>query len=63
MNPVNEMIFNPQGREIARIYPDGTWWMAPDITLMEIQTAFHPLLETAATLLKKSAECRQRHEA
>ncbi len=40
-------------REIARINPDGTWWIVPDITINEIQTIFHTLLETAAKQLQE----------
>jgi hypothetical protein len=48
-----------KGREVARIKPDGTWWIDPNITLEEMCTAFHPLLETAAKLLKKVSDVRK----
>lgn len=52
-----------QGREVAKIMPDGSWSIVPDITMDEIQTVFHPLLETAAKLLKRVAECKARHQS
>lgn len=50
-------------REVARIRPDGTWWITPDITMPEVRTAIPLILEAAAKLLQQVTECKQRHQS
>ena len=46
------------GRKIALIRPDGTSWIASDITPEEADTALRPVLDTAAKLFKKVSDVR-----
>jgi len=46
----------PSGREIARIRPDGTWWIAENITLSEYADIFPILVKYAAESLAKLKE-------
>jgi hypothetical protein len=59
---MDEIKFTPSPhREVVRIFPDGTAWVAPDITPDEAKRTIEGLATTAGAWYRKSRECDQRH--
>lgn len=61
MEDVKEFFWSGKkdGRKIALIRPDGTLWVAPDITPEEANTALRPVLGVAAKMFKKISDVRK----
>lgn len=57
-----DMTFTPRGREVIRVRPDGTSWVAPDITDKEREEVLPILIEFAAQRNKKALDCENNHE-
>jgi len=57
----NQIEFKPSGREVVRIQPDGSAWVAPDITPQEAAATIEALATTAGAWYRKARECDQRH--
>lgn len=59
-----EIVLEPRrSREVVRLRPDGTSWIAPDITADEMFRTFDQLVMCAAGLLKKVKDCEASHKS
>lgn len=59
----NDFVVEPRrSREVVRVRPDGTHWIAPDITADEMMRTYSDIVEFAAGSYRRAKECERTHK-